>query len=29
MAGAGTVETFRDLGVLATRAWNAGNSALN
>jgi hypothetical protein len=29
MAGAGTVDALRDLGALATRAWDAGNSALN
>jgi hypothetical protein len=29
MAGTGTLETFRYLGALATRIWDAGNSALN
>ena len=29
LAGTGTLETFRDLGTLASRAWAAGNSALN
>ena len=29
MAGTGTLETFRYLGTLAARLWDAGNSALN